>query len=60
MVPQLQTPLGLSGKKIRKYKMDPKWHAAVQKAKKKLGHPEFQIIKGSVLKEAQKIYCALL
>ena len=34
------------------------WIASVQKAKKKLGTPKFQIIKGSVLKEAQRIYCA--
>jgi len=33
--------------------------SAVKKAKKKLGAPEYQIIKGQVLKEAQRIYCAL-
>ena len=39
-------------------KMDPAWVSAVKKAKKKLGVTEYQIIKGPVLKEAQRIYCA--
>jgi hypothetical protein len=38
--------------------MDPAWTTAVKRAKKKLGSSEYQIIKGPVLKEAQKMYCA--
>ena len=36
------------------------WMVCVQQAKKKLrkGEKSFTIIKGSVLKEAQKCYCA--
>jgi len=39
--------------------MDPQWSKAVQRAKKKHGISEYQIIKGPVLKEAQKMYCAM-
>jgi hypothetical protein len=39
--------------------MDPAWSTAVKRAKKKLGSNEYQIIKGPLLKEAQRIYCAL-
>ncbi len=38
--------------------MDPVWVACVKRAKKKLGTPEYQIIKGPVLREAQKMVCA--
>jgi hypothetical protein len=38
--------------------MDPQWASAVKKAKKKLGMPGYQIIKGDLLKEVQRIYCA--
>jgi hypothetical protein len=38
--------------------MDQTWVSCVKRAKKKLGTPEYQIIKGPVLREAQKMYCA--
>jgi hypothetical protein len=34
------------------------WHQSVQKAKKKLGITGFVMVKGKLLKEAQKIHCA--
>ena len=34
------------------------WNACVAQAKKKLGITGYVIIKGSLLKEAQKAYCA--
>jgi hypothetical protein len=38
--------------------MDPAWRTAVTRAKKKIGSTGYQIIKGPLLKEAQKMYCA--
>ncbi len=35
------------------------WHQSVQKAKNKLGITGFVMVKGKLLKEAQKIHCAL-
>jgi hypothetical protein len=36
------------------------WKACVKKAKKKVpGTPKFSLIKGPVLKEAQKAYCSM-
>ncbi len=37
---------------------DQVWARAVKTAKKKLGKPQFQIVKGNVLQQARKIYCA--
>jgi hypothetical protein len=34
------------------------WARAVKQAKKKLGKPQYQIVKGNVLKQARRIYCA--
>ena len=34
------------------------WHASVQTAKKNMGITGFKLIKGALLKEAQKIHCA--
>ena len=34
------------------------WVRAVKTAKKKLGKPQYQIIKGNVLKQAREMYCA--
>jgi len=34
------------------------WVKAVKTAKRKLGKQQYQIIKGNVLKQARRIYCA--